>query len=103
MAGLDHVDADRLPEVRGREATAALMIAVAYDKGIGAGELASWYGRSTESIEETIAALDSPDYVAEIARLEGIDVDEVDLPFAELAERPVSEAASAIRDHAERE
>ena len=35
MAGLDHVDADRLrewlSEVRGGEATAALMLAVAYD------------------------------------------------------------------------
>jgi len=105
MTGLDHVDTDRLrewlSEVRGAESTAALMLAVAYDKGIGAGELASWYGRSTESVEETLAALDSPDYVAEIARLEGVDVEAVDVPFAKLAERPVGEAASVVRDHAE--
>ncbi|OYR39511.1 hypothetical protein DJ82_07745 [Halorubrum sp. Ib24] len=107
MTGLDHVDTDRLrewlPEVREGETTAATMLTVAYDEGIGAGELASWYGRSTESVEETIAALDSPDQVAEIARLEGVNVDGVDLPFAELEELSVSEAASAIRDRAERE
>jgi len=105
MAGLDHVDATRLrewlSEVRGAESIAALMLAVAYDKGIGAGELASWYGRSTESVEETIAALDSPDHVAEIACLEGVDVEAVEFPSADLAERPVGEAASVVRDHAE--
>ena len=60
----DHVDTDRLrewlSEVHEGETTAALMLAVAYDRGIGASEPASWYGRSTESVEETIAALDSP-------------------------------------------
>jgi len=44
MAGLDHVEAARLrewlSEVREGETTAALMLAVAYDKGIGAGGLA---------------------------------------------------------------
>ncbi|PAU84516.1 hypothetical protein CK500_03080 [Halorubrum salipaludis] len=105
MTGLDHVDTDRLrewlSEVRRGETVAALMLAVAYDKGIGAGELASWYGRSPESVEETIAAVDSPDHVAEIARLEGVDVDAVDVSFAELSDRPVGEAASVIREHAE--
>ena len=104
MTGLDHVDTDRLrdwlSEVRRGRTTAALMLAVAYDKGIGASELASWYGRSTESVEEAIAAIDSPDHVAEIARLEGVDVDAIDVPFAELSDRPVPEAASVIRDHA---
>ncbi|ELZ43215.1 hypothetical protein C471_01007 [Halorubrum saccharovorum DSM 1137] len=105
MTGLDHVDTDRLrdwlSEVRRGRTTAALMLAVAYDKGIGPGELAAWYGRSTESVEETIAAIDSPGHVAEIARLEGVDVEAVDVPFAELSERPVTEAASVIRDHAD--
>ncbi|MFC7324636.1 ferredoxin Fer [Halorubrum rutilum] len=116
MSGLDHVDTDRLrewlSEVREGETTAALMLAVAYDKGIGAGELASWYDRSTESVEEAIAALDSPDYVAEIARLEGVDVEavaaesnltveSVEAWFAGLSDRPVPEAASVIRGYAE--
>jgi ferredoxin len=115
MTGLDHVDTERLREWLGEvsegEATAALMLAVAYDKGIGTGELASWYGRSTESVEETIAALDSPGYVAEIARLEGVDieavagesnltVDSVEEWFAGLSDRPVSEAADVIRGYA---
>jgi len=44
-----------------------------------------------------------PRHVVEIARLEGVDVDAVDVPFADLAERPVGEAASVVRDHAENE
>ena len=107
MTGLDQVERDRLrewlTEVREGQTTAALMLTIAYDRGIGPGELASWYGRSRESVEETIAAIDSPDHVAEIARLEGVDVDAVDVPFADLAERSVGEAASVVRDHAENE
>jgi len=116
MPGLEHVDGDRLrewlPEVREGETTAALMLAVAYDKGIGAGELASWYDRSPESVEETIAAVDATEYVAEIARLEGVDVEavaaesnlgveSVERWFAELRDRPVPEAARVIRGYAE--
>jgi hypothetical protein len=107
MTGLDHVEADRLrewlSEVTGGETTAALMLAIASDRGIGASELGSWYGQSAESVEATIAAIDSPDHVAEIARLEGVDVDAVDVPFAEFADRPVSEAASEIRERAKKD
>jgi hypothetical protein len=112
--GLDHVETDWLQEllsaVTGGETTAALMLAIAYDRrisagdrGTGAGELASWYGQSAESVDATIAAIDSPDYVAEIDRLEGVDVDAVDVPFAEFADRPVSEAASESRERAEKD
>jgi ferredoxin len=116
MSGLRHVDTDRLrewlPEVREGEATAALMLAIAYDKGIGTGELASWYDRSADAVEEAIESLDSPAYVAEIARLEGVDVEavaaesnltveSVEAWFADLSERPVPEAATVIRGYAE--
>ncbi|WP_435073685.1 ferredoxin Fer [Halorubrum sp. HHNYT27] len=116
MSGLRHIEMERLQEwlgeVREGETTAALMLAVAYDKGIGTGELASWYDRSPEAVEETIASLDSPEYVAEIARLEGVDVetvaeesgltvDSVEAWFAGLSDRPVPEAATVIRGYAE--
>jgi ferredoxin len=116
MSGLRHVETDRLREwlreAREGETTAALMLAVAYDKGIGPRELASWYDRPVEAVEETIESIDSPEYVAEIARLEGVDVEavaeesnltveSVERWFAELADRPVSEAATVIRGYAE--
>ena len=106
MSQLEHVDADRfrawLPEVRSAEATAALMIGVAYDRGIGTGELAAWYDRSEEWVEETIAALDSPRFVSTVARLEGVDVEAVAAEsnlapatardwFDGLGEKPVAE------------
>ena len=116
MGQLDQIDADRLrawlPEVRSSEATAALMVAVAYDRGIGTGELASWYDRSEEWVEETIAALDSPGFVSTIARLEGVDIEAVAAEsnlapttvrdwFDDLADEPVSEAADVVRRYAE--
>lgn len=116
MSGLRHVETDRLREwlreVREGRTTAALMLAVAYDRGIGPRELASWYDRPVEAVEETIGAIDSPEYVAEIARLEGVDVEavaaesnltveSVERWFAELADRPVAEAANVIRGYAE--
>ncbi|ELZ39708.1 ferredoxin Fer [Halorubrum tebenquichense] len=116
MGRLDEVDADRirawLPEVRSGEATAALMIAVAYDRGIGAAELASWYDRTEEWVEETIDALDSPRFVSTVARLEGVDVEAVAAEsnlapatvrdwFDDLADRPVADAADVVRRYAE--
>jgi ferredoxin len=116
MGQLDQVDVDRLrawlPEVRSSEATAALMIAVAYDRGIGTAELASWYDRSEEWVEETIDALDSEALVSTVARLEGVDVeavaDESNLApatvrdwFDALADEPVAEAADVVRRFAE--
>ncbi|PHQ45883.1 molecular chaperone DnaJ, partial [Halorubrum sp. C3] len=107
MGQLDRVDADRLrawlPEVRSAEATAALMIAVAYDRGIGTRELASWYDRSDEWVEETIEALDSPGFVSTVARLEGVDIEAVAAEsnlapetvrdwFDDLDDEPVDEA-----------
>ena len=116
MGQLDRVDADRLrawlAEVESAEATAALMVAVAYDRGIGTAELASWYDRSEEWIEDTVAALDSPRLVSTIARLEGVDVEAVAgesnlAPstvrdwFDDLADGPVAEAADVVRRYAE--
>jgi ferredoxin len=116
MSQLEHVDADRfrawLPEVRSAEATAALMIGVAYDRGIGTGELAAWYDRSEEWVEETIGALDSPRFVSTVARLEGVDVEAVAAEsnlapatvrdwFDGLGEKPVAEAADVVRRYAE--
>ena len=116
MSGLQHVEADRLrdwlPEVRNAETTAGLMLAIAYDRGIGTGELASWYDRSTEDVEAAIDAVDAPTLTAEIARREGVDVAAVAAEsnltvesaeewFAALGARPVSEAASVIRGYAE--
>jgi ferredoxin len=101
-----------LSETHSAETTAALMLAVAYDEGVDADELASWYGRSAEAVEATIEAVDSPTYVAAIARLEGVDieavaaesnltVESVEAWFAGLSDRPVAEAASVIRGYAE--
>ncbi|MEZ3168350.1 ferredoxin Fer [Halorubrum ejinorense] len=116
MGQLEQVDADRLrawlPEVRSAETTAALMIAVAYDRGIGTAELASWYGRSEEWIVETIEALDSPGFASTVARLEGVDIeavaDESNLApatvrgwFDALDGEPVAEAADVVRRYAE--
>ncbi|WP_096393138.1 ferredoxin Fer [Halorubrum trapanicum] len=116
MGQLEHVDADRLrawlPEVRSAEATAALMVAVAYDRGIGTAELASWYGRSEEWVEETVDALDSGRLVSTVARLEGVDVEAVAAEsnlapstvrdwFDGLADEPVPEAADVVRRYAE--
>jgi ferredoxin len=115
MGQLDQVDADRirawLPEVRSGETTAALMIAVAYDRGIGTDELASWYDRSEEWVEETIDALDSPRFVSTVARLEGVDIEAVAAEsnlapatvrdwFDGLADEPVPEAADVVRRYA---
>jgi len=116
MSGLQHVDADRLrewlPEVRNARTTTALMLAIAYDRGIGTGELAAWYDRPTDDIEAAIDAVDAPTLTVEIARLEGVDiaavaaesnlaVESVEEWFAALGDRPVSEAASVIRGYAE--
>lgn len=116
MPGLEHVDVDLLrewlSEVREAETTSALMIAIAFDRGIGTGELASWYDRTPESVEETIAALDSSTVTAEIARLEGVDMEDVadesnlateavERWFAALDDRPVPEAAGVVRGYAE--
>ncbi|TKX87338.1 2Fe-2S iron-sulfur cluster binding domain-containing protein [Halorubrum sp. SS5] len=116
MGHLDQVDADRLrawlSEVRSSEATAALMVAVAYDRGIGTAELASWYDRSEEWVAETIEALDSPGFVSTVARLEGVDLDAVAdesnlAPatvrdwFDDLGSEPVPEAADVVRRYAE--
>ncbi|TKX55020.1 (2Fe-2S)-binding protein [Halorubrum sp. SP3] len=116
MGQLDQTDADRirawLPEVRSSEATAALMTAVAYDRGIGTAELASWYGRSEEWVEETIATLDSSGFVSTVARLEGVDIEAVAAEsnlapatvrdwFDGLADEPVPEAADVVRRYAE--
>lgn len=116
MSGLQHVEADRLrewlPEVRNAETTAALMLAIAYDRGIGTDELASWYDRQSDSVEETIHALDAPTFTAEVARLEGVDmaaiaaesnlaVESVKEWFAALGDRSVPKAATVIRGYAE--
>ncbi|MDB2241581.1 ferredoxin Fer [Halorubrum ezzemoulense] len=116
MGQLERVDADRLrawlSEVRSAEATAALMTAVAYDRGIGTAELASWYDRSEEWVEETIAALDSPGLVSTVARLEGVDIGAVAAEsnlapatvrdwFDDLGDEPVGEAADVVRRYAE--
>ena len=116
MGQLDRTDVDRLrawlPEVRSSEATAALMIAVAYDRGIGTAELASWYDRSEERVEETLAALDSEAFVSTVARLEGVDIEAVAAEsnlapatvrdwFDRLADEPVAEAADVVRRYAE--
>ena len=116
MPGLDTVDVDRLrewlPEVREARTTEALMLAVAYDRGIGVGELASWYGRSSEEVESTLDALDSPRLVSEIARREGVDIEAVAEEsnlsvatvvdwFDALESRPIPEAADVIRRYAE--
>lgn len=116
MSQLDRTDADRLrawlSEVRSAEATAALMIAVAYDRGIGTSELASWYDRSEDWVEETIDALDSPGLTSTVARLEGVDIEGVAAEsnlaptavrdwFDGLDDRPVSEAADVVRRYAE--
>ncbi|ELZ46767.1 ferredoxin [Halorubrum coriense DSM 10284] len=116
MGQLEEIDADRLrawlPEVRSAEATAALMVAIAYDRGIGTGELASWYDRSEEWIDETIAALDSPGLVSTVARLEGVDIEAVAAEsnlapatvrdwFDALADDSVDEAADVVRRYAE--
>ena len=116
MGQLDQTDADLvrawLPEVRSADATAALMIAVAYDRGIGTAELASWYDRSEEWIEETVAALDSSRFVSTVARLEGVNLEAVAAEsnlapatvrdwFDALADEPVDEAADVVRRYAE--
>ena len=115
MTGLDHVEIDTLqtwlPEVRDSQTTEALMAAIAYDRGISVGELASWYGWSTEEAEATIEAIDSPSYTAEIARLEGVEMDAIAEEshlsretvvdwFNALGDRPVPEAADVIRRYA---
>ncbi|WP_424015451.1 ferredoxin Fer [Halorubrum xinjiangense] len=116
MGHLEQADADRLrawlAEVRSAEATAALMVAVAYDRGIGTSELASWYGRSEAWVEETIAALDSPGFVSTVARLEGVDIEAIAAEsnlapttvrdwFDDLADEPVADAADVVRRYAE--
>ncbi len=116
MTGLTHADVDTLrewlSEVEEARTSEALMAAIAYDRGIGVNELASWYGWSAEAAEETIDAIDDPSYVAEIARREGVEIaavaEESNLSvatvvdwFDALESRPVPEAADVIRRYAE--
>lgn len=116
MSRLTHVDADRLrdwlPEARAAATAEALMIAIAYDAGTEPQELASWYDQPVDAIESTIAALDTPDYIAEIARLEGVDmegvaresnltVDSVVEWFGSLSTKPPASAARVVRGYAE--
>ena len=115
MGELDHVEVDRLREwlnaARAGETATALLLAIAHDDGVDPHTLASWSGRSSEWVKETLDALDAPAYVATIARLEGVDIEAVAAEsnltvvsvedwFAGLADRPVSEAATVIRGYA---
>ena len=115
MSGLRHVDPNRLrewlSEARNAETAAALMLAIAYDRGIGTDELASWYDYPAADVEETIDRIDTPAITAEIARLEGVDieavaaesditVESVERWFAALDDRSVSEVATVIRGYA---
>jgi len=116
MSGLQHVEADRLrewlSEANNAETTTALMLAIAYDRGIGTNELASWYDRSTSDVEAMIDSIDTPTVTAEIARMEGVDTaavaaesnltaESVEGWFAALGDRPVPEAAAVIHGYAE--
>ena len=115
MTGLDHVAVDTLrewlPEVREARTTDALRAAIAHDRGIDVDELAAWYGWSTAEATATVDAIDSPSFVAEIARREGVDMEAVAAEsnlstatvvdwFDGLGDRPVPEAADVIRRYA---
>ncbi len=117
MSRLTHVDVDRLREwldvVEQAETTRVLVAAVAYGDGADPASIASWTGFSEAEVREAVDTVDSARPIAAIARLEGVDIDEiadtsnlstgtVEDWFESLADRPASEAADVVGRYAER-
>ena len=115
MSGLTIANANRLrvwlDYASETSTTRALMLAIAYDHGVSTTELADRYGLETDAVERTIEDVDSEQTPVAIARLEGVDfndiaaasnlsVDTVIDWFASLGTSPVSEAASVISRYA---
>ena len=110
------VDTDDLREwlahVDESETTQFLMVAIAHDQGVSASDLASWYGRSTDEIDDWLDELERRPLPVSIAAREGIDfkalADASGLNrrtivdwFGSLASSEVTQAADVIRRYSQ--